>query len=66
MIFVGAIEERLRQREAERTNGLKANQQFESPGLSVAVFLAIRSIDRISRAMCTSKSCSASIVTAFR
>jgi hypothetical protein len=65
-IFVGAVAEGLRQREAERARGLEVNQQFESPGLSVAVFLAIRSIDRISRAMCTSKSRSASIVTAFR
>jgi hypothetical protein len=40
MIFVGAVEEGLRQREAERTSGLKVNQQFEAPGLLVAVFLA--------------------------
>jgi hypothetical protein len=40
MIFVGAVEAQLRQREAERTSGLNINQQFESLGLSVAVFLA--------------------------
>jgi hypothetical protein len=41
MIFVGAVKEGLRQREAERTSGLQVDQQFESPRLSVAVFLAI-------------------------
>src|SRR6516165_10055440 len=38
---LGAVEEGLRQREAKRKSGLWVDQQFESLGVSVAVFLAI-------------------------